>query len=1331
MICSRCKGVLYCEPHCQRDDWSKHKEACEVLENLEKAKNALMEKWEKNSRTWDDKTKPGKERRKAKEWMNGVKNVREYGNLMSCGNALMEDRFKSRLSEILCGHSMLHDCFCEVFGAESGEVATSLIGIANMHQSLGEYATAMNLYQRSLKIAEKVSGPESEEVASALNNMAIVHKLLGEYVNGLARSDRALKIKKKVFGSESGEVATTLNNMANMLQALGDYGKAMDLHEVSLKIRETVHGSRSPEVGMCLNGMAIVHQLLGDYAKAMDLYERSLKIYERVYGAEGVDVATSLNNLAGVYHSLGKHIEAMNLFERSLKIREKVFGEESQEVASCLNNMANAHELLGEYRKAFELRNKYLFSFGKVFGLCHSKYCVKLFDFVALVAYREDLTVPIDLVERIDHVIALDNNIIEQRKPNMVCLHRHLQLLVMSAMIRKDGEGVQMLVKNAAFLRKNNLSVCGFWLMKRARRMQCHDSETCQEEYHSGHLDEDVRGELERLKEVAQEVQEGLMESMGGSVGSTFISGVTRNRMCEYFSNALHVMDKVFQRFAKQCFDEVKGGDVYFPVVGAKTLLDNYFDQKKLIDIDKVFPEAYKVLCEVQPFTSWEGAKSMEEYRNEEWLQKVHCIGNDSKHLRLTPQGAMNQVDAAKDGLIADRNVVVQIDYLEGYPQLHDWSMVEGLGGWMEWNQARSLSTVLGKSLRKDKRYFELVHGVEKYYVVAKELRKRVFGDNKKEVEKLREELKIFVKEKLPAYVEGLAKKEPDYYDQLKRELPGWIFGKGDPRCEEERLCEEVFQFVKSRLMRHDVTICPAEAIPDFRVDAIKLMQRTMEGVERLADVLFQAIRQKRGMMQKLAAGVLVGKGKPEERDAIARKTAKEYVAAGRMEEAGGVWIREAEQSKHDGWLRDRYEKKACEILEHVRSVSGQAKYVKLMVKRAVRAHELGCYGIEQQLWAGVAARRKYCSSDEVDGLIELHDMEKIHYCLLSRKSLMDEDMEMQLVHCREQMETIKYESFRMVCTRGEPRWRLVRMMCMIGEVMVKLRHLLDQGLTRFSRECIGLEMDATPLQCKFVMGGSEERVLQEICRQLMHEEYAEVKKDAAAALDKKIGDHLEKHYADVVKAIMECQPFAYQDRWLEEVFQISNSFKHVKLNVPSVKELEELRVKGEYSITLPFDVSRFYGWSFACVFRGAPVAEDRVKLSGEVVEHLGNQKLLDKGKGNVGTKDLQEIVSKDDLMKRIESALTKPKKGKGMKLTQDELAQIRDILWRHAQMLRGEDDRDSERIVAVSLLERALGGVEKVLTAMFVAIRRKQNVQQYDLNKELDELIQKASQKK
>ena len=250
----------------------------------------------------------------------------------------------------------------KVPGLQHFRVANSLSNLAGLYTGQGRYAEAEPLHQRALRIQERVLGPEHPDVADSLTNLAWLYSNQGRYAEAEPLSQRALRIREKVLGPEHPDVAISLTNLAWLCQEQGRYAEAERLSQRVLRIDEKALGPEHPSLATDLNHLATVYLYMGRgrYAEAERLSQRALRIQEKALGPEDPHVATSVSNLALVYTAQGRYAEAEPLSQRALRIAEKVFGPEHPEVAEALNNLAWLYLKQGRYAEAEPLLQRAL-----------------------------------------------------------------------------------------------------------------------------------------------------------------------------------------------------------------------------------------------------------------------------------------------------------------------------------------------------------------------------------------------------------------------------------------------------------------------------------------------------------------------------------------------------------------------------------------------------------------------------------------------------------------------------------------------------------------------------------------------------------------------------------------------------------------------------------------------------------------------------------------------------------------------------------------------------------------------------------------------------------
>jgi tetratricopeptide (TPR) repeat protein len=214
-----------------------------------------------------------------------------------------------------------------------------------LYKQKGEWGKAIDYYQRSLAICEKVG--DEHLMATIFNNLGVVYKAKGEWDKAIEYYQRSLEIREKV--GDEHEMAPTLSNLGVVYEAKGEWDKAIEYYQRSLEIKEKV----GDEHGMAatFNNLGLVYKDKGEWDKAIEYYQRSLAISEKMGDEHGM--STIFNNLGAVYQAKGEWDKALEYHQRSLEIKEKVGDEVG--AATTMYNIAVLYEGMERYDEAVEL----------------------------------------------------------------------------------------------------------------------------------------------------------------------------------------------------------------------------------------------------------------------------------------------------------------------------------------------------------------------------------------------------------------------------------------------------------------------------------------------------------------------------------------------------------------------------------------------------------------------------------------------------------------------------------------------------------------------------------------------------------------------------------------------------------------------------------------------------------------------------------------------------------------------------------------------------------------------------------------------------------------
>jgi tetratricopeptide (TPR) repeat protein/predicted regulator of Ras-like GTPase activity (Roadblock/LC7/MglB family) len=131
--------------------------------------------------------------------------------------------------------------FCEnalelVKDQNSKEEALALQNIGNVLLFKKDYSEALEYYEKSLQIREKIG--DEQGIGACHNNIGLVHYGKGEYGIALEHLNKSLELRKRL-GDQEG-IAGTLSNIGAVYQMIGDPNKAREYYSQSEDIRQKI-----------------------------------------------------------------------------------------------------------------------------------------------------------------------------------------------------------------------------------------------------------------------------------------------------------------------------------------------------------------------------------------------------------------------------------------------------------------------------------------------------------------------------------------------------------------------------------------------------------------------------------------------------------------------------------------------------------------------------------------------------------------------------------------------------------------------------------------------------------------------------------------------------------------------------------------------------------------------------------------------------------------------------------------------------------------------------------------------------------------------------------
>jgi tetratricopeptide (TPR) repeat protein len=209
-------------------------------------------------------------------------------------------------------------------GESNGTLAEILLDLADVHDLVGDYEEALELYGEVRRLTGDIR---------AWRGLASAHRRRGEYEAALAVVDEGIA-SEELRGQD---VAPLWLESGWSLSQLGRLDQARDVLRGAL---EATAPRADTIVGQLLLELACTEALEGRFGEALEHGRLALEIFEHEKTVRGL--ATALRVVGGIYKDLDRLDEAAASLRRGLEMAERVGAVE--EIGGCLINLGMVEE---------------------------------------------------------------------------------------------------------------------------------------------------------------------------------------------------------------------------------------------------------------------------------------------------------------------------------------------------------------------------------------------------------------------------------------------------------------------------------------------------------------------------------------------------------------------------------------------------------------------------------------------------------------------------------------------------------------------------------------------------------------------------------------------------------------------------------------------------------------------------------------------------------------------------------------------------------------------------------------------------------------------------
>ncbi|KAG7981948.1 hypothetical protein I3843_04G024300 [Carya illinoinensis] len=258
----------------------------------------------------------------------------------------------ARYDEAVFSYQKAVTVFKSAKGENHPSVASVFVRLADLYHKIGKFKESKSYCGNALRIYRKPNpGIASEEIASGLIDVSAIYQSMNE----LELAQKLLKKALKIFGDAPGQQNTVAGieaQMGVMYFMMGNYSESYNSLESAISKFRVSGEKKSPLFGIALNQMGLACVQRYAINEAADFFEEARSILEKEYGPYHPDTLGVYSNLAGTYDAMGRLDDAIEILEHLVGMREEKLGTANPDVDDERRRLA---ELL---REAGRVRNR-------------------------------------------------------------------------------------------------------------------------------------------------------------------------------------------------------------------------------------------------------------------------------------------------------------------------------------------------------------------------------------------------------------------------------------------------------------------------------------------------------------------------------------------------------------------------------------------------------------------------------------------------------------------------------------------------------------------------------------------------------------------------------------------------------------------------------------------------------------------------------------------------------------------------------------------------------------------------------------------------------------
>ena len=242
----------------------------------------------------------------------------------------------------------------EQFGSESRHLNLPLTMKSALLLTQGDYTESERMARSANNISLAIFNQESSKVVPSMLRLADVYSTIGDYDKAEALLTNAIAIQKLQFGPDHVDVAQSTSALALVKFYKNDpAGEIEELFGIAESIIGQKLGGSSPTYAEVLKNLAIVNISSEKYNQAFTYLDEAGRIWASKIGRRNNINAATINVLKGdIYYRQKRYDRAENFYEDAKKQFQRFFNDSHPEFVKVQSKLSKTYYMQGDWKKS-------------------------------------------------------------------------------------------------------------------------------------------------------------------------------------------------------------------------------------------------------------------------------------------------------------------------------------------------------------------------------------------------------------------------------------------------------------------------------------------------------------------------------------------------------------------------------------------------------------------------------------------------------------------------------------------------------------------------------------------------------------------------------------------------------------------------------------------------------------------------------------------------------------------------------------------------------------------------------------------------------------------